>query len=174
LKWSLLLGATTNCSNMPAFPTPHNFKKGKGVCTRPVEERKLPMWKKDLWRQSAELIRLIDPDFAAGEYVVNYSCMEGGKDHYVKKHVDKDDISFQYALALGAYQGAVLRTYAADGETVLGDFDYRYRVCKMDGRLPHELVLNNFTGTRFCVIWFKSYDARKMQPDPIFDTPCFV
>ena len=141
---------------------------------RPVEERSLPKWKKELWRKSAELIRLIDPDFAAGEYVVNYSCMEGGSDHYVRKHVDKDDISFQYAMALGPYEGAVLRVYGEDGETVLGDFDYKYRVCKMDGRVPHELILDNFTGTRFCVIWFKSYDARKTQADPIFTTPCFV
>jgi hypothetical protein len=45
-------------------------------------------------------ISLVDPDFADGEFVVNYSCMTK-PEQYVKKHVDSDDISHQYALALG-------------------------------------------------------------------------
>ena len=48
-------------------------------------------------------ICLIDPDFAAGEYIVNHSCMDS-PEHYVKKCCDSDDISYQYALALGNYR----------------------------------------------------------------------
>ena len=111
----------------------------------------------------------IDPDFAEGEYVVNYSCMTK-PEQYVKKHVDGEDISHQYALALGNYSGAYLRCYD-EKENVLGDFDYNRKVCKMDGRLPHELIQDDFQGKRFCVIWFKLYDHRKAEPDPICRTP---
>ena len=75
-------------------------------------------------------------------------------EQYVKKHVDSDDISHQYALALGNYSGANLRCYD-ENDNVLGDFDYHRKICKMDGRLPHELIQDNFKGKRFCVIWFK-------------------
>ena len=169
LEWSMLMGHTTNALGAKSFETPHNFKKGKGVYVKPMEERKLPKWKKELWALSKELISVIDPDFAEGEYVVNYSCMTK-PEQYVKKHVDGEDISHQYALALGNYSGAYLRCYD-EKENVLGDFDYNRKVCKMDGRLPHELIQDDFQGIRFCVIWFKLYDHRKAEPDPICRTP---
>ena len=39
------------------------------------------------------LLKLIDADYAPGEYVLNVSCMTS-KDHYVKKYVDVHNISF--------------------------------------------------------------------------------
>ena len=115
---------------------------------------------------------MIDSDFAAGEYVVNYSCMTK-PEQYVKKHVDSEDISHQYAMTLGSYKGAALRMYD-DNDNILGDFDYYKKVCKMDGRLPHEVITNDFQGTRFTLVWFKTYDHRKTEPDPICNTPHYV
>jgi hypothetical protein len=172
LEWSMLLGHTTNALGAKSFETPHNFKPGRGVYVKPMEERNLSKWKKELWALSKELIKVVDPDFADGEYVVNYSCMTK-PEQYVKKHVDSDDISYQYALALGNYSGANLRCYD-EKDNVLGDFDYHRKICKMDGRLPHELLQDNFKGKRFCIIWFKLYDHRKTQPDPIYRTPQYV
>ena len=57
LKFAFLLGCTTNAlgasknkDGTSNFGTPHNIpgRKGKGVCLTPVEERKLPKWKKNL------------------------------------------------------------------------------------------------------------------------------
>ena len=88
LEWSMLLGHTTNALGAKSFlrhHSPHNFKQGRGVYIKPVEERKIPKWKKELWSLSKELISLVDPDFADGEFVVNYSCMTK-PEQYVKKH----------------------------------------------------------------------------------------
>ena len=49
LEWSMLLGHTTNALGAKSFETPHNFKQGRGVYIKPVEERKIPKWKKELW-----------------------------------------------------------------------------------------------------------------------------
>ena len=84
LEWSMLLGHTTNALGAKSFETPHNFKQGRGVYIKSVEERKIPKWKKELWSLSKELISLVDPDFADGEFVVNYSCMTK-PEQYVKK-----------------------------------------------------------------------------------------
>ena len=46
LEWSMLMGHTTNALGAKSFETPHNFKKCKGVYVKPMEERKLPKWKK--------------------------------------------------------------------------------------------------------------------------------
>ena len=182
LKSAFLLGATTNAlgasknkDGSSNFGTPHNIpeKKGKCVCLKPVLERVLPKWKKDLWTLSRQLIEIIDPDFAIGEYVVNYSTMTDPT-HYVKKHTDSDDISYQYGMSLGDYEGTFkTRIYDADDD-VVGDYNYKNRVLKMDGRLPHEVITEGFKGVRHCVIFFKSYDHRKSVCDPILETPCFV
>ena len=185
LKWSFLVGCTTNAlgaslnkDGVSSFATPHNIpdKKGKGVCLIPVEDRKsLPTWKKAVYATSRKLIELIDPEFAEGEYVVNYSCMDS-TEHYVKKHVDSDDIAPQYALALGDFKEgtASLRVYDKD-DNAIGDYDYNNRVVKMDGRRAHELITTDeFSGTRYCVIFFKSYDHRKNVCDPILETPVYM
>ena len=130
---------------------------------------------KTLWASSRKLIELIDPDFAAGEYVVNYACMDSNE-HYVKKHSDSDDIAPQYAMALGDYKEgtAFLRVYDNE-DNPIGDYDYKNRIMKMDGRRAHELIVNDeFSGTRYCVIFFKSYDHRKSVCDPVMETPMYV
>ena len=97
-----------------------------------------------------KLITLIDPDFAAGEYVVNYACMSQ-PDQYVKKHTDSEDISYQYALNLGEYKGAYTRCFD-ENDNVLGEFDYHRKIFKMDGRLPHEVIQSKFEG------WLRPYN----------------
>ena len=172
LEWAFLMGYNCSALGAKSFETPHNFKKGKGVCVTPVEERKLPKWKQELWALSKELITLTDPDFAAGEYVVNFASMTK-PEQYVKKHVDSEDISHQYALTLGNYRNAYLRCYDEE-DNVLGEFDYHRKIFKMDGRLPHEVISENFEGERFTIVWFKTYDHRKTEPDLICKMPCFV
>lgn len=184
LKYSFMLGRTTNALGAGnkksevselAFASQHTMKgkEGKGVFMKPVMERKLPGWKKKLWILSKKLIKRVDYDFAKFEdYVVNYSCINHHS-HYVKKHKDDQDISYQYLLALGNFTGANLRCYD-ENDNILGDFDNKKKICKMDGRLPHELIMNKFKGIRFSIIWFKLYDRCKFEKDPLFKNPHFV
>ena len=168
------LGASPNKEGTSNFGTPHNIpeKRGKGACLTPVLERKLPKWEKQLWVLSEKLIKLIDPEFAEGEYVVNYSTMTEPK-HHVKKHTDSHDISYQYGLSLGNYEGSFKTRIYDKHDNMEGDYDYKNRVLKMDGRLPHEVISEGFSGVRHCVIFYKSYDYRKTVCDPVFDTPRF-
>ena len=161
LEWAFLMGYNCSALGAQSFETPHNFKKGKGVYIKPIEERKLPKWKQELWALSKELITLTDPDFAAGEYVVNFASMTK-PEQYVKKHVDSEDISHQYALTLGNYRNAYLRCYDEE-DNVLGEFDYHRKIFKMDGRLPHEVISENFEGERFTIVWFKTYVNADLQ-----------
>ncbi|KAL7578829.1 hypothetical protein ACA910_016049 [Epithemia clementina (nom. ined.)] len=187
-EWSFVVGQTTNALRAKHFETPHNFLPNQGVYTVPVSERQgMPEWKKSLWCLASRLLEFIDPDFAKDEhYVVSFSCIKD-KSQYVRRHRDTKDISFQYALGLGDYHGAFLRVYTSNhtygddggrGPRLLPhlDLDYKRIICKMDGRLPHELILdrNTFTGTRYSIIWFKLYDRRKDCCDPIFYHPHYV
>ena len=174
LDGSFLLGTgSTNALGATAFETPHKLnipsKKHRGVCLTPVLERRIPKWKQELYKTSVEIIKLVDPDFAEGEFLVNFSKMTSGNNQYVKKHVDSEDISFQYALGLGD-AGATLRCYDKNDD-VIGDYDFSNRLLKMDGRLPNELITTDFIGTRYCIIWFKLYDYRKHVEDQILLIP---
>lgn len=114
---------------------------------------------------------IIDPEFASNEdYVVNFSCMTDPSKHYVKRHVDDQDITFQYGLALGDFNGGELTCWKADGSTKT--FDYTRKILKMDGRLPHEV--GQFTGQRFCVIFYKLFDRRMATKTKILPEPYFV
>ena len=172
LKWAFLLGcsinalgASVNKKGVSSFKTPHNIpeKHGKGVCLIPVADKvSTPAWKIDLWAVCCTLIDLIDADFAQGEFAVNFSCMDS-QYHHVMKHVDSDDISPQYAMALGTYptESAFLRVYGKDDE-VVGDYEYKNRILLMDGRRAHELITTDaFSGSRYCVIFFKTYDHKE-------------
>lgn len=150
----------------------HTFKK-VGVFTKPPDvqlaHKKITQIKYIAYKLAREIIQKVDPDYAQGEYEVNFSCMDRPT-HYVKRHVDDQDISHQYALGLGEYKGAELRVWNKT-QSNFQDFDYRHKMLQMDGRNYHELVSNKFEGERFTVIWYKTYDHRKTQADPILDTP---
>ena len=95
------------------------------------------------------------------------------RSHHVRRHTDGEDITHQYALALGEYDGALLRCYDPQGNFT--DFDYKNKIVKLDGRLPHEVVgMTEFQGERFSVIAYKNYDSRMSVEDPIFEKATFV
>jgi hypothetical protein len=116
---------------------------------------------------------LAQPDYAAGEYVVQFALMNDAS-HHVKCHTD-DDVSFQYALTLGDFSGATLRVYKTRDKSAYIDFrDAKNQIVKFDGRLPHEVLTDGFRGHRFTVIWYKNFDHRKRTDDPILQAPAIV
>ena len=122
-------------------------------------------WKKDLYLACDDLINEIDPEFAKdGHYAVNFSCMTDAQKHFVKVHTDSHDISHQYGIVLGNTKGGRLTCWNKNGTTQT--VDYHRKILKMDGRLQH--AVGNFTGKRYCVIFYKLYDPRKTCSDPIF------
>ena len=155
-------------NEQPGFKR-HNFKN-TAVYVKPVHEQKLTREAKRAYEMASDILNMVDPDYAAGEYLVQFAHM-CSDEHRVEKHVDGEDISYQYAVSLGDYMGATLRSYGEKGFT---DLDNHNKIAKFDGRLPHEVIKNNFSGNRFTVIWYKNYDHRKTQADPILRTPSFV
>ena len=141
----------------------------------PVSEQKISAPAKEAHALAAKILRKVDPNYVEGEYVTQFSLMTKSE-HYVKKHTDSNDISYQYALGLGDNSGAPLRLYSSHAEnSPYSDVDYSYKVVKFDGRLPHEVrVPADFKGERYSVIWYKNFDARKTTADPIFNTPKIV
>jgi len=171
LEWQLGMGRSTSALGATAFETPHNFKKGVGVCMSDILDSKRPKWQKELYAKAKELILLIDADFAKNDdFVVNFSCMCDALNHYCRRHVDNMDIEYQYATVLGDCAGGDLTVWNSDGTSQTKN--YHRKVLKMDGRLPHQV--EPFTGRRYCVIFYKLYDRRYTEASPIFEPACFV
>ena len=168
-KFSFLLGATTNALGAVAFTTPISGKPGRGMCVTPLYDQQKPKWQKALYALADEIISVADPEFAKGDYIVHFSGIDSSE-HYAKTHVDGDDFTYQLAVQFGNFKGCTMRLYDDKGMAI-GEFDHSYSVLKFDGRLPHEVVMNNFEGERFTVIFFKSGDRRMSGPAPIFTEP---
>ena len=153
----------------------HNFKN-TAVNLQSVHKQKgINEYQKRAYVLAKCVIELLDPVFAKGEtYLVNFSHMDSRLQH-VKKHVDGDDITYQYILSFGDYQGDVkLFVYDALGY-FRQSFNCKGRILKVDGRRPHRVRKTpDFEGNRFAVIWYKSYDERITAPTPILEDPYFV
>ena len=153
----------------------HNFKNTAVNLQHVQDQKGINDYQKRAYAMAKGVIDLLDPEFAAGEtYLVNFSHMNS-RHHYVKRHVDVDDITYQYILSFGEYQGDV-KLFVYDK---MGNFHQSYnckdRILKVDGRLPHRVRKTpDFEGNRFAVIWYKSYDARISVPTPVLANPYFV
>lgn len=180
LRWAFKVGEVTvdpgskqYIGKLEGF-TMHTFKN-EGVCIKSVEERLSEFCGSDdelydaiikAYHLAAQIFSLVDPEYTEGYYTINFSCMDE-QGHCVGKHKDKKDITFQYLLGLGKYSGAWIRTCGKD-------INYRHRIIKMDGRLDHEVVMEEFEGIRFAVIAYKGYDERIKAPSPILEQPEIV
>ena len=94
--------------------------------------------------------------------------------HVVKKHTDGGDISWQLAMHFGEWKGGSLVCYDKTGKKIERSFDTTRELVKFDGRLPHEVVFDNFEGVRYSMICFQSFHKDKPTPDPLVETPHYV
>ena len=146
---------------------------------RPVDAqlaaRKISQRQWQAYELARQLLETIDADYAAGEFLVQFALMDEAS-HRVGCHEDSGDVSYQYALALGDFSGAVLRCFTSRAKSAWVDLDTKGHVAKFDGRLPHEVVTtHDFRGQRFTVIVYKNYDHRKQGVvDAVFQSPQVV
>ena len=181
LRWAFKIGEATVDPGLMQFVKQgykgflkHPFKE-IGVCIKPVEDRLEGFCRGDeelydvmnkVYTIACMLFRIIDPDYVKGCFTVNFSCMDK-QSHYVGKHKDRKDVTYQYLLGLGSYSGAWIRTCGMD-------INYRHKIIRMDGRLDHEVVKHHFKGTRYSIIAYKNYDKRIIEPTPILLKPKVV
>jgi hypothetical protein len=83
--------------------------------------------------------------------------------------MDDGDISWQIGLHMGSWSGAKLICYTADGLEISSHS--KPGIIKFDGRLPHEVVFEDFQGVRYSVICFQAWHEDKLETDPIFSFP---
>lgn len=90
-------------------------------------------------------------------------------------HVEKRDIRSCYVIYLGDFQGAWLEVFDSSGERLLGKFAEPYKFAQFEPRNPHRLVRSiDFSGARYALVFFKSYDSRLEKPAPLLEHPHFL
>ena len=176
-KWQRSTGRTCNAlgAGLGMFDTPHNFMRGKGVCITPVCERKsVRPWLLQVYTMMHTVMQIIDPEFAEGEnYCLQVARSDDARAHQVRRHKESKDISHQYLCALGNFPGATLRQHSELGRKHF-DMDTQARFVRMDGRIDHEVVYNDFKGVRFGLVFYKSYDPKIDKPTPKLHRPRYV
>jgi hypothetical protein len=176
LDWCFCIGYLCNAIGSNHFETPHPIPERSqiyGVClTDPLMRKYLPVWKKKLYLKARDLIALYVPDLLLKTYAVQFSKI-GNSSCFLKFHQDLRDVSSQYAVYLGDYEGAYLEVCDPNGD-VFEQYSSPYVFLHFDGRLWHRVSLNNFSGTRFAIIFFQQFDMTKTKEDPIVFPPHYL
>ena len=94
---------------------------------------------------------VVDPHF-------EYSAVALSRSFRGSPHVDTYDVSFQWALSLGDFEGGALCVEAAADEVAV--VDTKHKAAKVDGRYPH--WVSPWTGERYSVIAYRT----RGQPTP--------
>lgn len=172
----LSMGRSVNALGAAGFEGKHTWRPGKGLYMRDIHDRyPAGTFRGKLWRLAHQLLLRADPWYAQDQdYVLQVSKMHAGD--AVPKHTDSQDASYQLAFTLGDFTGGRLRIYAeqqvdsVDGDTPARLYDNRYRVLKFDGRYVHDVTPVE-SGTRYCVIFYKTWDRRLRGPQPLVQEP---
>ena len=105
-----------------------------------------------------DLMRAVDPSFP-------YDSLAITKNFISSAHLDKEDQSFQYAMAFGDFTGGgELCVESSDGLTRYA-IDTRERLARFDGRCVH--WVRGYEGERFSVVWY--VNRRTNFTEPRFD-----
>ena len=98
-----------------------------------------------LWKIGKKIVRRVDPDFT-------FSSMQVNKNFSGMPHVDKNDVTYQYALSFGDFVGGRL-VVSTDDPTKYISLNTKGRLTRCDGRHPHWVT--PFKGTRFSLIFYR-------------------
>ena len=100
-----------------------------------------------LWDLLREIVQRRDPEFT-------FTSVQVNRNFPGKAHIDKNDVSYQYALSLGSFTGGRLFS-ATDDPCVVVAHNTHSRLTKVDGRHPH--WVEPYEGTRYSLIMYKIF-----------------
>ena len=99
----------------------------------------------ELWQICKKMLKVAEPGFS-------FSSIQVNKNFYGSPHVDKHDVTHQYALSLGNFTGGRLVTGTDDPRTFVS-FDTHDVLTKCDGRNPHWVT--PYKGARYSLIFYR-------------------
>jgi hypothetical protein len=175
--WQFTIGRTvralTTESGNPTWSYKHNFRDKIGVYSLnaktladPMRAKTKSLKMKAIYAKAGEILAVIDPTYAVnGDWVLQVHAMDSTS--RVDRHTDDDDISYQYGVVLGDFDGGEMLTWGSDGQPrpVL---NVQNKIVKLDGRLPHQ-VTPVTRGVRYACYFYKLFDRRMYAPAPVFE-----
>ena len=174
----LSMGRSVNTLNLHGFEKRHTWRRGQGVYMKSIEDRyPADTFKGKLWRLAYQLLEHVDPWYAKDQdYVLQITQMHPGD--VVPKHVDGHDACYQLAFTMGNFTGGQLRIYSTQNINEANSlvpklYNNRNKVLKFDGRYVHD-VTRLLSGTRYSVIFYKLWDRRLKNPQPLLVAPVFL
>jgi len=131
---------------------------GYVVLKRPYELTGQPRWRDDdpravrrrVWELSEALLR--GASSKAADF--HFTAIAVSKNFRGSPHVDKNDISVQYALSLGDFAEGGGKLCVEESAFAVRAIDTRARLACLDGRFPH--WVSGYEGERYSVIFYRS------------------
>lgn len=131
---------------------------GYAVLRRPHLLAGQPRWRPEdpravrrrVWELSESLLRSASPK--ASEF--HFTAIAVSKNFRGSPHVDKNDVSVQYALSLGDFDEAGGKLCVEEDAFLVHALNTRGRLVCIDGRFPH--WVSDYDGERYSVIFYRS------------------
>mmetsp|Transcript_23213 Transcript_23213/g.65910 ORF Transcript_23213/g.65910 Transcript_23213/m.65910 type:complete len:1084 (-) Transcript_23213:29-3280(-) len=131
---------------------------GYAVLKQPYELKVQPRWREGdpravrrrIWELSEALLRAASAK-AAG---FHFTAIAVSKNFRGSPHVDKNDLSVQYALSLGDFDEGGGKLCVEESAFVVRAIETRGRLACFDGRFPH--WVSGYVGERYSVIFYRS------------------
>ncbi|CAE8616285.1 unnamed protein product, partial [Polarella glacialis] len=144
---------------------PNVHAAGYVVLKPPHELKTPPRWhesdpravRRRVWELAAALLQSVGSRKAA-EY--RFTAIAVSKNFRGSPHVDKNDVSVQYALSLGDFEAGGGELCVEENAFVSRAFDTHNRLVCFDGRFPH--WVSGYVGERYSIIFYRS--AGKEDP----------
>ena len=124
------------------------------------------------------LLQLVDPNYIGDhdDFCLSVNAMSASNSQQPEDsmfdHCDNQDITYQYALTIGEYEGGNLLCKTKDGRLI--NVSNRWRFVRFDGRLPHK-VNTIVSGHRYSFVYYRTYDrSLGCKPQPILSSPEYM
>ena len=89
----------------------------------------------------------------------------------IGRHVDDKDITFQYGVTFGVFDGGNVLSWGSSGTVT--ELNVSNKIIKLDGRLMHSVTPIE-RGVRYSLYFYKSYDPVISDSTTIFETAMVV
>eukprot|EP00927_Polykrikos_kofoidii_P045147 TRINITY_DN39035_c0_g1_i1.p1 TRINITY_DN39035_c0_g1~~TRINITY_DN39035_c0_g1_i1.p1 ORF type:complete len:278 (+),score=39.07 TRINITY_DN39035_c0_g1_i1:101-934(+) len=138
---------------------------GYVVLKRPKSSLVQPCWRETdprvvrrrVWELAEASLRAVSPKASA----FDFTSIAVSKNFHGSPHVDKNDLSPQYALSVGEFDVGGGELCIEEDPFTVRAFDTRGRLVCVDGRFPH--WVSGYTGERYSIIFFRSVGEEELS-----------
>ena len=143
---------------------PHPLLSGRGYNpVPPLNRAGISSQKKEFWTLAQDLLETFIPNAFAFRLFVVQGAKQNTSHCTIPLHVDRNNLAPQFIIFFGSFGGAKLVCYKDEEQKEKVELEAKEVLWAMDGRLPHEVVFEEFTGDSYTVTYYVQVASKQTK-----------